>query len=281
MAKRLTGKVAFVTGVARGQGRSHAIAMAEEGADIIGVDRLADVSSMDYPLGSEEDLAETVRLIEKTGRRVIAGQGDVRDRVAIESILADGVARFGRLDVVVANAGVSPPSHKLWEIPSQQWEDVIGINLTGVFHTLAASVPHMLATRDTGSIIVISSAAALVNVPNLADYVTTKQGVIGMAKSLANELAHRQIRVNVIAPGTVDTPMVTANTAQFQLFRPDLTHPTVDDVVDGFKRVNPMGRPWLQPEEVSQAVVHLASDDSRWITGTVLPVDQGISNHPF
>jgi len=138
----------------------------------------------------------------------------------------------------------------------------------------------MLARRDTGSIIVISSAAALVNVPNLADYVTTKQGVIGMAKSLANELAHHQIRVNVIAPGTVDTPMVTANTAQFQLFRPDLTHPAVDDVADGFKRVNPMGRPWLQPEEISQAVVHLASDDSRWITGTVLPVDQGISNHP-
>jgi (+)-trans-carveol dehydrogenase len=281
MAGRLNGKVAFVTGIARGQGRAHAIALADEGADIIGIDRAADVATMGYPLGTEEELAETVRLIEKTGRSVVARQGDVRDRTAVENLLADGVAEFGRLDVVVASAGVSPPSRKLWEIPSEQWDDVIGINLTGVFHTLAASVPHLLATRDTGSIIVISSGAALINVPNLSDYVTTKHGVIGMAKSLANELAHRQIRVNVIAPGTVDTPMVTANEAQFRLFRPDLPNPTVEDVGEGFKQRNPMGRSWLQPDDISRAVVYLASEESRWITGVVLPVDQGNANHPF
>ena len=281
MAGRLDGKVAFVTGIARGQGRAHAIALADEGADIIGIDRAADVATMSYPLGTEEELAETVRLIEKTGRRVVARRGDVRDRAVVESLLADGVAEFGRLDVVVASAGVSPPSRKLWEISTEQWDDVIGINLTGVFHTLAASVPHLLATRDTGSIIVISSGAALINVPNLSDYVTTKHGVIGMAKSLANELAHRQIRVNVIAPGTVDTPMVTANEAQFRLFRPDLPNPTVEDVGEGFKQRNPMGRPWLQPDDISRAVVYLASEESRWITGVVLPVDQGNANHPF
>jgi (+)-trans-carveol dehydrogenase len=281
MADRLTGKVAFITGIARGQGRAHAVALAEEGADIIGIDRAENVDTMTYPLGTEEDLDETVRLVEKTGRRILARRADVRDRTAVEAALAEGVAEFGRLDVVVASAGVSPPARKLWEIPTEQWDDVIGINLTGVFHTLAASVPHLLATRDTGSIIVISSGAALVNVPNLSDYVTTKHGVIGMAKSLANELGHRQIRVNVIAPGTVDTPMVTANEAQFRLFRPDLREPTVDDVAAGFQQRNPMGRAWLDAEDISRAVVYLASDDSRWITGVVLPVDQGNANHPF
>jgi (+)-trans-carveol dehydrogenase len=281
MAGRLTGKVAFITGIARGQGRSHAVALAEEGADIIGIDRAEDVATMPYPLGTEKDMDETVRLVEKTGRRALARRGDVRDRAAVEAVLAEGVAEFGRLDVVVANAAVSPPARKLWEITTEQWNDVIGINLTGVFHTLAASVPHLLATRDTGSIIVISSGAALINVPNLSDYVTTKHGVIGMAKSLANELGHRQIRVNVIAPGTVDTPMVTANETQFRLFRPDLREPTVEDIAAGFQQRNPMGRPWLDPEDISRAVVYLASDDSRWITGVVLPVDQGNANHPF
>jgi (+)-trans-carveol dehydrogenase len=182
---------------------------------------------------------------------------------------------------VVASAAVSPPARRLWEIPTEQWADVIGINITGVFHTLACSVPHLLAGRRGGSIVVISSGAALNNVPNLSDYVTAKNAVIGMAKSLANEVAHRQIRVNVIAPGTVETPMVTANTAQFRLFRPDLPEPTLDDCGDGFRAMMPMGQPWLQPEDISRAVLFLAGDDARWITGVVLPVDQGNVNRPF
>jgi (+)-trans-carveol dehydrogenase len=281
MTGRLEGKVAFVTGVARGQGRSHAVALAREGADIIGLDRAAPVETMGYPLGTPEELSETVRLVEATGRRILVREVDVRDRAGIEALLGDGVEAFGRLDVVVANAAVSPPAHRIWEIPPEQWDDVIGINLTGVFHTLAASVPHILAGRQGGSIIVISSGAALNKVPNLGDYVTTKQGVIGLASSLANEVAHRQIRVNVIAPGTVDTPMVTANVPQFRLFRPDLTEPTLDDCREAFTRMMPMGRPWLDPEDVSRAVVFLASDDARWITGVVLPVDQGNVNRPF
>lgn len=278
---RLEGKVAFVTGLARGQGRSHAVALAREGADIIGLDRAAPVDTMGYPMGSPEELAETVRLVEATGRRALVREVDVRDRAGIEALLADGVDAFGRLDVVVANAAVSPPAHRIWEIPPEQWDDVIGINVTGVFHTLAASVPHILAGREGGSIVVISSGAALNKVPNLGDYVTTKQGVIGLAASLANELAHRQIRVNVIAPGTVDTPMVTQNVAQFRLFRPDLPEPTLEDCREAFTRMMPMGRPWLDPEDVSRAVVFLASDDARWITGVVLPVDQGNVNRPF
>ncbi|GAB1814879.1 mycofactocin-coupled SDR family oxidoreductase [Mycobacterium sp. MUNTM1] len=281
MSGRLTGKVAFITGIARGQGRSHAVALAGEGANIIGLDCAANVATMGYEQGSSEDLAETVRLVEETGQKVVAHQADVRNRQAVADTLADGVDTLGRLDIVVASAGISPPARRLWEIPSEQWNDVIGVNLTGVFHTLAEAVPHLLATRETGSIIVISSGAALNNVPNLADYVSTKHGVIGMAKSLANELAHRQIRVNVIAPGTVNTPMVTANTPQFKLFRPDLSDPTIDDCVDGFRKMMPMGRPWLEADEISQAVLYLASDDARWITGVVLPVDQGNVNRPF
>ncbi|MDB6002928.1 MAG: putative oxidoreductase, short-chain alcohol dehydrogenase family [Rhizobacter sp.] len=281
MPGRLEGTVAFVTGIARGQGRAHAVAMAREGADIIGVDIARQVETMGYPQGSEEDLAETVRQIEALDRRVVARVADVRDRPALEAVLADGVAELGRLDIVVANAAVSPPPHRLWEISPEQWDDVIGINLTGVFHTVSAAVPHILAHRDGGSIIVISSGAALNSVPNIGDYVTAKLGVIGLANSLANELAHRQVRVNVIAPGTVDTPMVTANTPQFTLFRPDLAEPTIEDCMDGFRRSMPMGRPWLDPEDVSRAVVFLASDDARWITGVTLPVDQGNANWKF
>jgi (+)-trans-carveol dehydrogenase len=281
MTGRLEGKVAFVTGIARGQGRSHAVALAREGADIIGIDRATDVATMAYPLGTEEELAETVRLIEETDRRAVVRKGDVRDRKAVADVLAEGVAELGRLDIVVASAAVSPPARRLWEIPPEQWDDVIGINLTGVFNTLATSVPQLLAQREGGSIIVISSGAALNNVPNLSDYVTAKNGVIGMAKSLANEVAHRQIRVNVIAPGTVETPMVTANEAQFKLFRPDLPEPTLEDCVEGFKRMMPMGRPWLDPGDISRAVLFLASEDARWITGVVLPVDQGNVNRPF
>jgi len=281
MAGRLEGKVAFVTGIARGQGRAHALALAREGADVIGIDRAEPVASMGYPLGTEEELAETVRLVEKTGRRIMARKGDVRDRQAILDLLAEGVAELGRLDIVVASAGISPPPHRLWEIPPEQWDDVIGTNLTGVFHTLAASMPHILAGRQGGSVIVISSGAAMNNVPNLSDYVATKNAVIGLAKSLANEVAHRQVRVNVIAPGTVNTPMVTANEPQFKLFRPDLPDPSLDDCVDAFRRMMPMGRPWLDPADISAAVVYLASEESRWISGVVLPVDQGNVNRPF
>jgi len=277
----LQGKVAFITGIARGQGRAHALAFAQAGADIIGIDRATDVATMGYPLGTEDELAETVALVQATGRRIVARKGDVRDRKAIEELLAEGVAELGRLDVVVASAGISPPAYRLWEIPTEQWDDIIGVNLTGVFHTLAVSVPHLLAGRRGGSIIVISSGAAMNNVPNMSDYVTTKTGVIGMAKSLANEVAHKQIRVNVIAPGTVNTPMVTANEPQFRLFRPDLPNPSLEDCKDGFTRMMPMGKPWLEPDEISRAVLFLASDEARWITGVVLPVDQGNVNRRY
>ena len=275
---RLVGKVAFITGIARGQGRSHAIRLAEEGADIIGLDRCAPVETMGYDLGTEDEMAETAAMVEKLGRRILARKVDVRDRAGVAALLDDGVAEFGRLDIVVANAGISPPAVALWRITPEQWDDVIGINLTGVFNTLALSVPHMRRARNGGSVVVISSGAALNSVPNLSDYVATKTAVIGLAQSLANQVAHDQIRVNVIAPGTVNTPMVTANVQQFRLFRPDLAEPQVADVEEGFARSMPMGLAWIEPSQISDAVVFLCSEDARYITGVVLPVDQGSAN---
>jgi (+)-trans-carveol dehydrogenase len=280
MTGLLTGKVAFVTGIARGQGRSHAIRLAREGADIIGLDRCADMDTMGYPLGTPEEMAETVALVEKLDRRIVAGTVDVRDRPGMTALLDDGVAQLGgRLDIVVASAGISPPAVPMWHMPPEAFDEVITTNLTGVFNTLALSVPHIRAGKQGGSIIAISSGAALNSVPNLSSYVAAKNGVIGLARSLANEVARFQIRVNVIAPGTVNTPMVTANTQQFRLFRPDLPAPTAADVEEGFRNSMPMGLPWIEPDQISDAVVFLASDAARYITGTVLPVDQGTTNH--
>jgi len=278
MSGLLTGKVAFVTGIARGQGRSHAVRLAGEGADVIGLDRCAPMDTMGYPLGSEAEMAETVAMVEKLDRRIVAAKVDVRDRDGMAALLADGVAQLGRLDVVVASAGISPPAVPMWHLPPGAFDDVITTNLTGVFNTLALSVPHIRAGRSGGSIVVISSGAALKGVPNLSSYVAAKNGVIGLARSLANEVARFQIRVNVIAPGTVNTPMVTENVQQFRLFRPDLAAPDVADVEEGFRASMPMGLAWIEPDQISDAVVFLASDRARYITGTVLPVDQGTTN---
>jgi (+)-trans-carveol dehydrogenase len=274
----LDGKVAFITGVARGQGRSHAVRLAAEGADIIGVDALRDYPTITYRMGTQEDLDETARLVEKAGRRMVARVADVRDRAALAAAVSDGTEAFGRLDIVSANAGISPPGAPLWTLSPEEWDDVIGVNLTGVFNTLAVTVPPMLAAGNGGSIIVTSSGAGLKTFQNLSSYNASKFGVIGLARTLANELATQRIRVNVIAPGTVGTPMVTANEAQFPLFRPDLENPTLEDCKSAFASMMPMGEPWVEPEDISNMLVFLASDNARYITGTVFPVDQGSNN---
>jgi len=276
----LDGRVAFITGVARGQGRSHAIRLAEEGADIIGIDSLTDYETITYPMATQSDLDETIALVEKTGRRIHASVADVRDRDAVAKAVADGVAEFGRLDVACVNAGISPRGGSLWEISTEEWNDVIGVNLTGAFNTLAAVVPAMLAAGHGGSIIVTSSGAGLKTFQNLANYNASKFGVIGLARTLANEVATLGIRVNTICPGTVGTPMVTANEAQFPLFRPDMENPTLEDCKAAFASMMPMGEPWVDAVDISNVVVFLASDLSRYITGTTIPVDQGSNNKP-
>jgi SDR family mycofactocin-dependent oxidoreductase len=275
---RLEGKVAFITGVARGQGRSHAVRLAEEGADIVGVDSLTDVGTTSYAMATQEDLDETRVLVEKTGRRAILSRVDVRDREGLERAVTSCVFDLGRLDIVCANAGIMPIGRPLWEISAQQWQDVIDINLTGVFNTLAVTVPVMRAAGNGGSIIVTASAAALRFGLHLGDYSATKAGVIALAKTLANEVAAERIRVNTICPGTVATPLVTANQQLFKLFRPDLENPTLQDCEPAFKKLMPMGGPWLAPEDVSNMVVFLASDEASSVTGTAMSVDQGCAN---
>jgi (+)-trans-carveol dehydrogenase len=277
MTGRVQGKVALITGAARGQGRSQAVRLAEEGADIIAVDLAAPVASMGYPMGTPEELAETVQLVEALGQRIVARQADVRDRAALGAVVDDGIDALGRLDIVCATAGISPPAKPLWKITEDEWRDVVDINLTGVWNTLSVAVPHLLRLGNGGSIIVISSGAGLKGVPHLGGYSASKAAVVSLAKTLSNEVAHRRIRVNVIAPGTVDTPMVTANVQQFKLFRPDLEDPQLEDCVEAFRSMMPMGQPWIDPIDVSNAVLYLASDEARYVTGIVMPVDQGNS----
>lgn len=275
---RLAGRVAFITGVARGQGRSHAVRLAEEGADIIGIDALTDVGSTGYAMATQDDLDETSVLVKKTGRRALLSRADVRDREGLHRAVADGVAELGEMTIVCANAGILTVGRPLWEISPQQWQDVMDINLTGVFNTLAVTVPVMRAAGGGGSIILTASAAGLRFGLHLGDYAAAKAGVIALAKTLANEVAADGIRVNAICPGTVATPMVTDNPHLFKLFRPDLDHPTLQDCEAGLGALMPMGGPWLSPRDVSDLVVFLASDEASSITGTAMSVDQGTVN---
>ncbi len=274
---RVEGKVAFITGAARGQGRSHAVRLAEEGADIIAVDMLSPDAYpwMTYQQSETEQLDETVALVEKTGRRIVARQADVRDRSSLQAALDSGLSEFGHVDIVSANAGISPFGPESWKISQQQWEDVIATNLTGVWNTTSVCVPSMIDAGQGGSIILTSSGAGTKGVPNLADYCSSKFGVIGFMKSLANEVGRFSIRVNAITPGTVATDMVL-NEGLYQLFRPDLEHPTADDAAEIFQNViNIMPKPWVESIDISNALLYLASDESRYVTGQVLGVDLG------
>ena len=230
MTGRLDGKVAFVTGAARGQGRSHAVRLAEEGADIIAVDLCAEVDSVVpfYAGSTPADLDETVRRVEALDRRIVAAQADVRDIDALTRAVDDGVAQLGRLDVVVANAGIFTFGTETHKVEEQTWQDLMDINLTGVWHTVKAATPPLLEAGPGGSVVLISSLAGFKGLANVAAYTTTKHGVVGLMKVLANELGAHGIRVNSIHPNAIDTPMVK-NEATYRLFRPDLERPTLAD----------------------------------------------------
>jgi (+)-trans-carveol dehydrogenase len=270
---RLEGKVAFVTGAARGQGRSHAVRLAQEGADIIAVDICAPMNSVAYELGSGADLAETVSAIEGLGRKAYSQPADVRDYEDLRYALDAGVSALGRLDIVCANAGITSfgATHELTE---EQWGELIGVNLTGAWHTGKAAIPHLLSQGQGGSIILTSSTCGSRAYPNLAHYVAAKHGVIGLMKTMAMELAEHSIRVNCVSPTQVDTPMIMHETA-FKLFRPDLEHPTREDYAPASQSTNTLPIPWVETGDVSAAVAFLASDDARFITGVNLPVDAG------
>jgi (+)-trans-carveol dehydrogenase len=275
VGNRVADKVALITGAARGQGRSHAVRLAEEGADIIGTDICGQIDSVPFPMATPDDLEETRKLVEQLGRRMICARADVRDAAAMRAAVADGIAALGQLDIVVANAGIW--SHERAErMPEPMWQDMIEVNLTGVFNTCQAALPHLLQAGRGGSIVLISSTAGLRGVPNSVHYAAAKHGVVGIMRSLANELAPNNIRVNTVHPTTVDTDMVR-NEAILKLFRPGMESPTVEDAIPAFKTLNMLPVPWVESIDISNAVLFLASDESRYITSVSLPVDAGSS----
>ena len=274
---RMDGKVAFITGAARGQGRSHAVRLAEEGADIIAVDLCQDVASLTYRLAQPEDLEETVRLVEKHDRRIIATQADVRDVGQLKSALAEGVSELGRLDVVVANAGVVGIKG---DPQLDAWCDTINTNLIGVINTIHAALPHL---AEGASIIATGSTAALMDTAKKDDpgrdpggfaYVHAKRAIASYVHDLATNLAPRGIRANVIHPTNTNTDLIH-NDATYQSFRPDLTNPTRADAEPAFMVQQAMPIPYVETVDISNAVLFLASDESRYITGTQLRVDAG------
>jgi SDR family mycofactocin-dependent oxidoreductase len=273
MPGRVQGKVAFITGAARGQGRSHAVRLAEEGADIIAVDIAGPVPSVSaYPPTTGEDLAETVSQVEALDRRIVARKADVRDSAALRAALDDGVAQLGRLDIVVANAGIYQPVPTL-ELDDAAWQETIGINLTGVWHTVKAALPHLIAGGG-GSVILTSSVLGLRGAANAVHYSAAKHGVVGIMRSLAGEFAQHGIRVNSVHPTLVNTHMVQ-NEQVWGLFDAGNPHPSRESAAAIMQAVNALPIPWAESVDISNAVLFLASDEARYITGVTLPVDAG------
>lgn len=268
------GRVVFITGIARGQGRNHAIRFAREGASIIGVDIAGPVSAYNtYAPVTEADFHETVQLVEAEGAKIHARIADVRDSAALQAVVDEGVAQFGRLDVVVANAGIAG-SYPVEDLTDDIWRDMIDINLTGVWNTVKASVPHLRAGGRGGSIVLISSIAGLKGLPNNAHYAAAKHGVLGVMRSLANELGSEGIRVNAVLPTNVETRMLL-NDAIYKLFLPDEAQPTREQVEPLLHGMHAPDVPFVQPDDVSNAVLFLAGSQSRYVTGITMPIDAG------
>ncbi len=277
----LEGRVAFVTGAARGQGRAHAVRLAGEGADIIAIDICKPISeTITYPMATSEELAETVRAVEATGRKVLARDVDIRDLAALQQVVADGMEQFGRLDIVVANAGVLSWG-RIWEMSEDQWDTVIDVNLNGTWRTIRAAVPAMIEAGNGGSIIIVSSSAGLKATPGNAHYSASKHGLTSLTNSLALEAGEFGIRVNSIHPYSIDTPMVEKE-AMMELFGkfPSFMH-SFSPIP--YHPVSQQGKSSLQdfmtPEEVSDVVAWLAGDGSATISGSQIAVDRGTAKY--
>jgi len=274
---RVEGKVAFITGAARGQGRSHAVKLASEGADIIAIDICRNIDSMGYAMATPEDLEETVRLVEKEGRRIVAVQADVREAAQVKSALEQGLAEFGKIDIVVAQAGVAGMKG---EPQTQAWADVVDTNLVGTLNAIHAALPHL---TEGGSIIATGSTAALMDVAKVdvpgkdlggVAYVFSKRAIAQLVHELATHLAPRKIRVNALHPTNCNTEMLQSE-PMYRSFRPDLEHPTRADAEPVFGVQQAMPIPYIEPEDSSNMVLFLASDESRYVTGMQMRVDGG------
>jgi (+)-trans-carveol dehydrogenase len=275
MTGRVEGKVAFITGAARGQGRAHAVRLAQEGADIIAVDICKKIDTVDLIAASTpEDLAETADLVKGYNRRIYTAEVDVRDYDALKAAVDAGVEQMGRLDIIVANAGIGNGGQTLDKTSERDWTAMIDINLSGVWKTVKAGVPHILSGGNGGSIVLTSSVGGLKAYPHCGHYVAAKHGVVGLMRTFAVELGAQNIRVNSVHPTNVNTPLFM-NDGTMRLFRPDLENPGPDDmkVVGQLMHTLPIG--WVEPEDIANAVLFLASDEARYVTGVTLPVDGG------
>ena len=270
MAGQLEGKVAFITGAARGQGRSHALRLAQEGADVIAVDIAAQIDTVPYPMSTQDDLDETVAQIEALDRRIVATKADVRDRDALQAAFDRGVAELGRVDIVSANAGIAPMS---MHPQAQEWDDVLAVNLTGVYNTVEVAKQTMIDAGRGGAMVLTSSTAGLTgiggNTPGGLGYTAAKHGVVGLMRSYANTLAPYSIRVNTVHPTGVNTPMVV-NDAMQEYIQSD---PSM-----GQAMANALPVPMIEAVDISNAIVWLVSDAARYVTGVTLPVDAGFVN---
>jgi SDR family mycofactocin-dependent oxidoreductase len=271
--RRLQGKVALITGAARGQGRSHAIRLAEDGADIIAIDIAAPIPTAYYPAATPADLQLTAKLVEGEGARVLAAEADVRDQDALDEAVRRGLTAFGHIDIVVANAGTATHA-PTWELGDDRWQTVIDVNLTGVWRTVRACVPSMIASGRGGAVVLTSSLAGLHGYGNIASYVAAKHGVNGLMRTLANELGPHNIRVNTVCPGLINTDMMM-NEATYAMFQPAVQNPTLEDTRPVFRAMQLLPLDWLEPRDVSNAIAFLVSDEARAITGVALPVDGG------
>ncbi|HWD07419.1 MAG TPA: mycofactocin-coupled SDR family oxidoreductase [Amycolatopsis sp.] len=271
---RLDGKVAFITGAARGQGRAHAVRFAQEGAKIIAIDVCDSLPTVPYPMPAKDDLDETARLVEAAGGEILTAVADVRDQAALDKAATDGVSAFGGIDILVANAGILNSEGNAWEISDRAWQELIDVNLTGVWRTIKAVVPRMLDTGRGGSLVLTSSYTGLKGEPQIAHYAAAKHGVMGLTRSLAHELGPHNIRVNSVNPGNTETGMVT-NDFSFGLLRPDLEKPGRDDAAATLRQLTLLDVDFIQPEDIANAALWLASDEARYVTGIAIPVDAG------
>jgi (+)-trans-carveol dehydrogenase len=274
MAGRVAGKVAFVTGAARGQGRSHAVRLAQEGADIIAVDICQPFDNSPAPAATTEDLLETAEMVKGLGRRIVISEVDVRDYESLKSAVDSGVEQLGGLDIIVANAGIGTVGNRLDRLDEHIWQEMIDVNLSGVWKSVKAGVPHLLAGGRGGSIILTSSVAGLKTYPYTGHYVAAKHGVVGLMRTFAVELGAQSIRANSVHPTHVNTPLLL-NEKTYRMFRPDLENPGPDDMAPVCQSFHFLPIPWVTAEDISNTVLFLASDEARYITGVALPVDAG------
>ncbi|MHA7664901.1 mycofactocin-coupled SDR family oxidoreductase [Mycolicibacterium sp. HS_4_1] len=276
-AGRVAGKVAFITGAARGQGRSHAVRLAEEGADIIAVDLCEDIESIGYPMATPEDLDETRNLVEKTGQRIVTAHADVREVTQLRTALEAGLSEFGTVDIVLAQAGIAGMKS---DVPLQAWIDTINTNLIGTINAIQVCLPHL---KEGAAIVATGSTAALMDAHLKMNpgndiggfaYMTSKRLLSQYAHDLATELSPRGIRLNVVHPTNVNTAMLQSP-PMYKSFRPDLPNPTREDAEPAFGIQQAMKINFVEPEDISNAILWLVSDEARYITGTQLRVDAG------